>query len=609
MTVPVSGVDFAFAGYTESTVTAVTSGNTLTVDTTGFSNYDAVSFSGAIPTTFEVGETYYLYNVTPTTAQVTTIPNDATTIISGITFTDNFTMAKLGSIALLPEPFYFNQSIVKFNNRVYECVISNNDDEFIFGKWELLDSGDRRLNAMDRVIGYYQPTVDMPGVDLTQLFEGVTYPNSTYLGNAFQPNQQYPVDTILSDLPFYPTEVDITGIVYDGEKYITAANLPTYSALLGSIDNENWGVGRLTNSNVNLTDITYAGGIYLMTSANPATPIYRSEDGIVWTTTGYYTPDETSTALSIASVSLNAVAYCTMGQAWVAVGQNIIRSTDSYLWDKITEFNPAYEYQLNAVSAIAGTNCMGLVAVGKGKEPDYSTGVTQLVDINLFFYSPDSINWTQAPAITDKGFYGVASDGTTVISVGENGVIYYTQDGINWIGLNEVNCVFVNSSTNVLSVTNAVGFTGGALGTPVRFNKSFSTITAGTTYYIKSVVSNTQVTLSNTLDGTTKTLTNDSIPAGTRMFVYDAADPNPATLRSIIYAGGIWVAVGDEGTIKTSTDGITWTTRTSGVTETLNNITYNGDTSTFTVVGNNNAILVSDDLGVTWSYSSVLVPV
>jgi hypothetical protein len=607
LTVPVSGIDFPFVGFTESTVTGSTT-DTLTVDTTGFNEYDAVSFSGEIPSAFSIGETYYLYNITPTTAQVTTTPNDAGTIVSGITFIGNFTMAKIGSIVFLPEPFYFNQSVVKFNNRVYECIISNNDDEFIFGKWQLLNSGDRRLNAMDRVIGYYQPTADMPGVDLTQLFEGVTYPNSTYLGNAFEPDQQYPIDTILTEPPFLPSEVDSTGIAYDGAKYITSANLPSYSAILGSTDSENWNIGKLTNNNVNLTDIEYAGGIYLMTSANPAAPVYRSDDGIVWTTTGYYTPDEASTALSVPSVSLNAVAYCTQGQAWVAVGQSIVRSEDSYLWEEVIAFDPTLAYQLNDVSSVTGLNCSGLVAVGKGKAPEYSTGLTQLVDINLFYYSADSVNWTQSTPITDKGFYGVASDGTTVISVGESGVIYYTQTGIDWVGLNEVGCVFVNSSTNVLSVTNTVGFSDGVSGTPVRFNNSFSTITAGTTYYIKSIVSSTQVTLSNTLNGSTKTITSDSIPTGTRMYVYDALDPNPATLRSIIYANGVWIAVGENGVIKTSPDGIAWAVSSSGVTNTLDSITYNDSSNVFTVVGDNNTILVSDDLGVTWTATPVIIP-
>jgi len=193
----------------ENTIATVTNSttDTLTIDTTGFEENDAVVFTGDTPTGIVRGATYYLYNVTSTTTQITLLPNDLTPV-TGITFDSEFTMAKLGSTALLPEPFYFNQSIVRFNNRVYVCVISNNDDEFIFGKWELLDSGDRRLNAMDRVIGYYQPTSNMPGVNIQQLFEGTTYPNPAYRGNSFDPNLQYGVDTILNPLPFYPSEVD-----------------------------------------------------------------------------------------------------------------------------------------------------------------------------------------------------------------------------------------------------------------------------------------------------------------------------------------------------------------------------------------------------------------
>ena len=124
------------------------------------------------------------------------------------------------------------------------CVVSNNDDEFIFGKWELLDSGDRRLNAMDRIIGYYQPTVNMPGVDLSQLFAGVTYPNSTYLGNPFAPAQQYDLDVIVETQPFYSTDINVSSVVWDGVKYVSAANLPNSSAVLGSVTGENWAVAK-----------------------------------------------------------------------------------------------------------------------------------------------------------------------------------------------------------------------------------------------------------------------------------------------------------------------------------------------------------------------------
>ena len=613
LTIPATPAEFDYVGYTVASVTNSTT-DTLTVDTTGFEENDGVVFTGNVPDGLVLGQTYYLYGVTSTTTQLTLLPNDPTPI-TGITFDEQFTMAKLGSVAFLPEPFYFNQSIVRFNNRVYVCVVSNNDDEFIFGKWELLDSGDRRLNAMDRVIGYYQPTSNMPGVDLQQLFEGTTYPNPIYQGNNFDPNLQYGVDTILTPLPFYPSEVDISGIVWNGDHYLASANLPGYNAILTSEDGETWTINQLTNNNINTTSISQLNGFYFLTSASPTVPLLRSVNGVAWSAVSYFVPFGTTelelqnlTSLYIPSLSLNDVAYCSVGDAWVAVGRNIVRSDDGIIWREVTQFDPSLEYELNAISAITGTNCMGLVAVGKGKQPDYSTGVTQLVDVDLIFYSQDSVNWNQIQPLTSNGFYGVSSDGTNVIAVGEQQVIYYTQDGFNWVGLNEVACVFVDSISNILNVTNTAGFTDGSLGTPVRFNRSFSTIVANTTYYVKEIISSTQVTLSSTLDGSVLTLTSASIPENTKMFVYDASDPIPAKLNDILYANSLWITVGDEGTIKTSTDGIVWETRTSNTINNLNNVTYNEDQGVFVVVGENNTILTSAD-GISWEETSVFDPI
>jgi hypothetical protein len=141
---------------------------------------------------------YYLKVITAIECEVysdalMTVPVDGNTLE---------TEYQLGDYVFLPEPFYFNQSIVKYNNKVWQCIISNNDSEFILGKWELMDSGDRKLNELDRIVGYYQPTVNMPGLDLTQLVSGITYPNGTYLGNAFAPEDQYTLDTNLQDKSF-----------------------------------------------------------------------------------------------------------------------------------------------------------------------------------------------------------------------------------------------------------------------------------------------------------------------------------------------------------------------------------------------------------------------
>lgn len=620
MEVPVSGIDFRYTGFTTNTVVNITSGtNKLTLaDASGFEVNDSVVFTGELapavitpgPETLVRGRTYYITSLAGNDITISATPG-GTDIDFLTTIPANFTIAKAGSFALLPEPFYFTPSIVKYLGRVWVCVISNNDDEFILGKWEELRSGDRRLNALDRVIGYYQPTVNMPGVDLTQLFDGIIYPNSIYKGNAFEPNQQFPIDSVLQDQSFYPTEVDLSAIVYDGEKYIAPANLPNYSAIIGSIDNENWVIGKLTNAGIGITDIIYAGGYYVMTSTNSATPIFRSNNGIEWTTNGYYTPYgslpyDTSpydmTALSVSALALNSIGY--FNGYYVAGGDNIVRSDDTYIWRKVTDFNPTYNYQIFGINTIETQNFTGILAVGKGKMPDYSTGVTQLIDTGLIFYSNDSgETWNQVDPITPNGFNGVASNGSLAIAVGEQGAIYYSENGANWFGITESSIISVNSITNQINITSAIGLT---VNDTIVFNNSFSNITAGTVYYVSTVDSSTQITISDTLGGPVKDLSaSGNIPVHTLVRLYDPASPVSAELRDIIYVNNVWIAVGDNGTVKTSTNYINWTSRPTGTTNSLKGITYNEITNSFTVVGDSNTIITSSDNGVTWTNVSL----
>jgi hypothetical protein len=79
-------------------------------------------------------------------------------------------------------------------------------------------------------------------------------------------------------------------------------------------------------------------------------------------------------------------------------------------------------------------------------------------------------------------------------------------------------------------------------------------------------------------------------------------------LQKIVYGNGIFVAVGVSGTIVSSTAGnlLSFTVRTSGTTQTLNDVAYglvNGTTPTWVAVGNNGTILRSTD-GTTWAAAS-----
>jgi hypothetical protein len=606
MNVPVSGIDFAYEGFTTTSVTETqASTDTLTLtDTTGFEVNDAIVFTGNVAGNVVANETYYIVDVTGNNIQISENPNGAVFALSTV-LSANFTAAKPGSVALLPEPFYFNQSIVKFNGRVYVCIISNDDPEFVLGKWELIDSGDRRLNAMDRTIGYYNPTVNMPGVDLSQLFEGVSYPNSIYKGNAFQPSQQFELDTILQDQPFYPTDVDMTGIVYDGDRYIACANLPTYTGIVQSEDAELWDIGKLTNAGVGASDMVYNDGLYVMTSTNPATPVFRSQDGIVWTTNGYYTPfgylpyDESpydSTSLSVSALALNSVAYG--NGIWVAVGENIVTSPDTYIWSELTNFDPVLQINLYGVQYVTLVSFTGWIAVGKGKRYDYSTGLTELVDTSYIYYSVNGINWVQVPTVTDKALYGIASDGVGAIAIGDEGVRFYSENGSDWFGMNEASVATFSSTNYIIEIAPAAL----QLNQEIKFNTTFSTIVAGTSYYVKQIVSPTLITISATPGGSVKSLTAATVPANTMLYSYEVGS---ATILDLSYSNSIWMGVGNEGRVLTSSDGLVWTDQDSGTDNVLRGITYNNTAVEFVVVGQNNTIIASDDDGATWNSTSL----
>lgn len=592
LTVPVSGIDFSYTGFTSTKVTNLTAlDDTFTVNNvSNFELNDSVVFTGDVSVVTN-GVTYYIVYIDEAQdkIKVSTDPGGSVVTISNDSTVD-FTMSKVGSIALLPEPFFFNQSIVRFNNRLYVCIISNNDDEFVFGKWELLDQADRRLNALDRAIGYYQPTDNMPGVDVTQLFDGVTYPNATYYGNPFAPADQLTLDTVLKPEPFYPTGVDVTSVVWNGTHYLASANSNEYSAVVGSEAGETWAIARVARIDVDITDLIFEDNIYLMTSTNNATPIYKSTDGVSW-----------SVILPSESMALQSIAY--NDNKWVAVGDSIVLSTDSDTWSRVFAFESERSVELFGITYVSIPQFTGFIAVGKGKREDFSTGSKQLVDTNVIVRSFGDTRefWGETPSLTSNGLYGVASNGDVIVAVGDQGVVYRSDNGADWIGVNEVGVVGVNSNTDILTVTNTAGFN---VDDVVRFTDSFGGLTAGTNYYIISISSSKQLQLSESLGGPAVSLITTSIPEQTRMFAYDSADPNPSTLRDLIYVDGIWITVGDNGTIKTSADYLTWTKRTTDTTEDLSGITYNQDDDTFVVVGKNNTILISTDNGITWELSN-----
>ncbi len=482
MTVPVSADDLAFVGYTVTTATNVTaSDDRVTVtSSTDFNVNDPVVFTGTMfSNEIVLGQIYYIYDK-PTSTTVRLTNNPGGTVIN---FADDangsMTMATAGSFMFLPEPFYFTPSIVKFNNKTYVCVVSNNDSDFNIGKWEELDSGDRRLNALDRAFAYYQPDVNMPGDELTQLFTGLTYPNTVYQGNAFDPADQFTVDTILQDQEFYPTGVNVEAITFNGVNYIAPANLPNSSVLAMDIEvSDNWLLGKLSDYPLGLTDIINNNGIYVMTTTNSATPIMKSVNGYVFSSNGYFIPYDTDPVdipyekilLTQAELSLHSVIY--HNNKYIAAGNTLLLSDSTgTVWTEVYKFDTdsGYFYDVSYVNTSFFT---GYVAVGT----DNST--------KLIVYSTDGTTWTK---VSSSDYIGTANNSTlnsvtynnnVIVVVGNNGTVYQASALNAWTlilssgkNLNDVICVN-NVFTAVgddgvvkVSTTNGTSWTERATGT------------------------------------------------------------------------------------------------------------------------------------------------
>jgi photosystem II stability/assembly factor-like uncharacterized protein len=434
LSVPVSGIDFPFVGVTSTAVTIATASNDrFTVgDSTIFSLNDPVVFTGTVFGGVTVGQTYYIKSL-PTSTTVT-----VSELINGTTFniatndSGSMTLAKSGDFAFLAEPFYFQQSIVKYQNKVWQCVVSNNDIEFILGKWQLLSSDDRRLNELDRITGYYQPTVNMPGLDISQLIIGTSYPNATYFDNRFPPAEEFLYDTYLQDQPFYPVGVDAIAVAWNGVNFIGVANSLEYSALISSLDSLEWSIDKLANEPVNLTDIAYGPGLdssnlFVISSTNPSTPIFVSDDDGINFKTGMNVIIPGN--VYVESTSLQSVSSG-FGK-WVAVGENIVTSIDGYSW--IETYPKVSNQVLLGVASIQSRNFSGFVAVGYYQTTSASYGLI-LKSIN------QGASWTQVtPDLTTLSFIttyslnSITSGNDLLVIVGDNGVIFTSINGSNWV--------------------------------------------------------------------------------------------------------------------------------------------------------------------------------
>jgi photosystem II stability/assembly factor-like uncharacterized protein len=251
--------------------------------------------------------------------------------------------------------------------------------------------------------------------------------------------------------------------------------------------------------------------------------MYSSPDGVTWTA-----------ITSRVTSNLNAAAYLTTG-IYAAVGDSgaMLYSTDAITW---TPQVTGTTQNLNGIGAGGGR----FVAVGAG---------------GTIISSTDGINWTTAASsgtVTTNDLYAVTSNGSGLwVAVGKNGALLTSADGS------------ANTWTSVNSNT-VLALKGITLGTNA---------TTGALVYVAVGASGALVTSPDAVTWTAQTaIGRNTLSAVTS--VTNSLAPIAVTNNVVQTCGTQFVAVGDSGTIFTSTDGTTWVGQPSTTSSNLKAIVH-----------------------------------
>lgn len=195
-----------------------------------------------------------------------------------------------------------------------------------------------------------------------------------------------------------------------------------------------------------------------------------------------------------------------------------------------------------------------------------------LGDGGAAYYSSDAVTWLPATSNTTENFNAVASSGSRVVAVGNNGTIRYSFDGVTWsaasvpAGLTGTHLYGVSYTATGLWL--AVGAGGTLLTSSDGY--SWSAVASGTTADLRGAAYRALTTTTITTGSTTTTTT----------------------------VAAAYVVVGAGGVVLSSTDGSSWTARSSGTTADLQMVTP--QLTRFLAVGTGGAVLTSPD-GLTWT--------
>ena len=216
--------------------------------------------------------------------------------------------------------------------------------------------------------------------------------------------------------------------------------------------------------------------------------------------------------------------------------------------------------------------------------------------------SPDGISWSfHRTGYSGDFMRDIANSGTRILAAAQT---YYmsTTPGLespwpthDWIGATTVDNAVIWDGTQFISVGSNGGMRTSLDG--ISYTYIFNTVT-GTSELLREIIYTGSQYVVVGYNGTILTA-----PDTASWTVQTSGTSN--NLLSVAYSGSTYVAVGSMGTALISDDAVTWNAVTSGTTNTLYNVIWAGDE--FVAVGAGTTILTSAD-GTTWTPSSGGLP-
>jgi hypothetical protein len=243
----------------------------------------------------------------------------------------------------------------------------------------------------------------------------------------------------------------------------------------------------------------------------------------------------------------------------------------------------------------------------------YGNGLWVAVgDKGTILLSSDLKTWTSAKSPTPNRLNGVLNNGSVWVAVGEGGTVLTSPDARNWTVLPSG----VTGYLHGISYDPSSGFvlisgendavliyypTAAAVGrlNPSRASQNLEAVLYSPTNPAGVVVVGADGTIGYNQDGP-PIYDIEATEFFVGIWSLFSAPGSSATFRGLANGSGAWVAAGDQGTIFTSPDGVSWTQRFAGdspsslSTSTLLSATYSATLQRFVVTGTGGTILVSD---------------